>query len=114
MPSYDRLTNEWLSTLLTNLGDTNHAVASRLRDALITGRPRSASDCPIARYVVSRIREHVAPGDEVMVAVSSYVRATIRFADGSNRELDVVTPEAVSEFISTFDTYGPLVEKTAA
>lgn len=81
----------------------------RLRDALITGHPGSAFSCPIARYVASRIREHLTPNDEVAVSVCRLsVRAAIHFTDGSQQELDVPTPEPVREFISTFDTYGPL------
>jgi len=74
---------------LSDLGNTMDAVAATLRTKGIKGRRRSTCSCPVAKYLLSLGFVGVTVGDEVWVG------------DTMQR-----TPEAVCEFIATFDGGG--------
>ncbi|GAA4100951.1 hypothetical protein [Actinomadura miaoliensis] len=97
------ISDQWLSTLLHDMGTWHEEVAETLRKQQIRGR-RTMTDCPVARYVASRVREQ-APTEPVKVIVAGggvIVQVGEPSVDGSGR-FSAPLPEPVGEFISAFD-----------
>ncbi|TDB91217.1 hypothetical protein E1264_02700 [Actinomadura sp. KC216] len=118
MPINEAITDQWLAHVLSKLGNTHSAVAARLRTALVTGRPGDPCACPIARYVLARVRAHV-PSGPVLVTVTDKVFVDIDAPSGDGyRSVSAAVPEPVTEFITAFDyddhdeprLYGDLIE----
>ncbi|RKS70682.1 hypothetical protein BZB76_5158 [Actinomadura pelletieri DSM 43383] len=118
MPINDAITDRWLAQVLSKLGNTHSAVAARLRAAQVTGRPGDPCACPIARYVLARVRVHV-PSGPVLVTVTDKVFVDIDAPSGDGyRSVSATVPEPVTEFITAFDyddheppcLYGDLIE----
>ncbi|TDD29623.1 hypothetical protein E1287_30550 [Actinomadura sp. KC06] len=103
MPINDAITDRWLAHVLSQLGNTHSAVAARLRATQITGRPGDPCACPIARYVLARVREHV-PSGPVLVTVTDKVFVDIDAPSSEGyRWVSATVPEPVTEFITAFD-----------
>jgi hypothetical protein len=116
--SINDLTDAWLSKVLGELGDSHEDVAETLRNAQIKGRPKDTEDCPIARYIAARVREHL-PSGPVTVTVEG--RVYVRFGGDHDRMIGASVPGPVAEFIAAFDNvendydlYADLVEPDPA
>ncbi|MFI0411948.1 hypothetical protein E1264_02705 [Actinomadura sp. KC216] len=116
-PTGDAITEQWLSELLTGLGDGPDQIHTALRNAKITGQRGSRYDCPLARYVADHARKRV-PSAQVRVRVyEGAVVVEIEESDtGGYREVGVEQPEAVKRFVQAFDGgyYLDLVDREAA
>ena len=119
MPTHKTLTDQWLATVLSEMGDSHEQVAETLRNAQIKGQQGDLHDCPIARYIASRVREH-APSHSVTVTVCGSVVTVAIFDDGFT-EISADAPEPVREFVATFDNaefdhdlYADLVESSGS
>jgi hypothetical protein len=105
MPINEAVTDHWLARVLSDLGNTHPSVVATLRAAQVTGRPGDPCACPIARYVLARVREHV-PSDPVLVTVTDQVFVDIEAPSGDGYQwVSAAIPEPVTEFITAFD-YG--------
>jgi len=104
MPNYDTLTEEWLAEVLAELGETRDEVAETLRKAEIKGRRCDPYDCPVTRYVTSRVMEHLGPSDHATVASCTFVRIELELAGVGYRMLKLRAPGPVSDFIDAFDS----------
>jgi hypothetical protein len=104
MPERDVLTDEWLSKLLSDLGDTAYAVAERLRKEEIKGVRGDPNDCPIARYVAKRVRKH-GTSLPVRVTVTASTVSVFIGTPGADdyRVISALTTEAMEDFIKAFD-----------
>jgi hypothetical protein len=113
------INQQWLRELLDNLGDTHAAVAQTLRDAGIRGVRGDTHDCPIARYVLSRVRECV-PAEPVTVVVAGGVTVEIGTPGKPGHEtISAWLPEPVAAFVGHFDDatddlYADLVDPSTA
>lgn len=110
------LTEQWLSDVLTELGQTADDVAAALRTAEITGERHNPHHCPIARYLAQRVRQ-VAPSGQLTVSVTTWTRVEVDQPDTGYHAVEVPTPEAVNDFITAFDTgaaYADLVAESNA
>lgn len=114
MPTHETLSDQWLATVLSEMGDCHEQVAETLRNAQIKGRQGDLNDCPIARYTAARVREHL-PSGSVIVTVCGCV--TVATSGDDFKVISADTPEPVREFIAAFDNaeadhdlYADLVE----
>ena len=109
MLTRDKLTNEWLATVLADLGDTREKVGETLRKARVKGIRRHARFCPIARYLDRRVREHLQPAGLVdVVVVGPCVYVTIGDLADGGYQIRAMLDEPVSAFIDAFDTVRPM------
>jgi hypothetical protein len=102
----EKLNDDWLTSLLADLGGTGDEVAGTLRSAGAQGTPADIHNDPVAAYVAARVRgllpetadiEVAATADEVVVGVYTV------FPDFSSREVSAPTPDAVEDFMDRFD-----------
>jgi hypothetical protein len=116
-PTGDAITEQWLSELLTGLGDNPDQIHTALRKAKITGQRGSRYDCPLARYVADHARQRV-PSATVRVRVcEGAVVVEIEETDtGGYREIGVEQSEVVKGFVQRFDNdaYPDLIDQAAA
>lgn len=112
------LTEEWLRSLLTGLGNTADEVAATLRTAGVKGNRADAHDCPVARFIAAQARELVATAGQVTVTLTAeqaVIGITVA-GSGDYREVTAGTPSAVEDFLDSFDggAYDDLAETPTA
>ncbi|TDB89136.1 hypothetical protein E1264_09195 [Actinomadura sp. KC216] len=116
-PTGDAITEQWLSELLTGLGDSPDQIHATLRNAKVTGQQASRYDCPLARYVADHARQRM-PSAQVKARVSTgEVVVEIEESDtGGYREVGAEQPEATKKFVQAFDSgsYPDLIDQAAA
>lgn len=89
-----------INTFLVELGNGSIEVANRLRREGVTGTPKSANSCAIARYVSA-----VLTSDLEILAVRvgwDHLVVTV-IGHRHNRKVTVPLPQPVKQFVRLFD-----------
>jgi hypothetical protein len=106
------LDEQWLLTMLTDLGHSADEIAVALQAAKITGRRYDSRECPIARYITRRARQ-IMPFTYISVAVGHHISMRVEVFDQDPYWVNITRPAAVDAFIHAFHDDGAYPELTA-